>query len=187
MTTDSYYYQIDGQTQGPVTPAALKKLANDGTIVDSTLVRRGEQGAWYEAGTLAGLIPPKSAQAAPPGFETNAADFARQTFRKAEEQADAVAAKLWFLDLKFSQFFTPKLIGAVWALFVCLAVLTFVVYSLSSLSTIGFFPTIPHVIVGFVTLIFSLVFSRVVLEVIIAIFRMAEHLESMDKSTRGEK
>ena len=111
---DSYYYQANEQTIGPLTPAALKQLANEGVIGAATPVRKGEQGAWYQAGTIAGLIPPKPAEAgASPSFETDPAERARQTLRKAEEQAEKVAAKLWFLDLKFSQFFTPKLVGAV--------------------------------------------------------------------------
>jgi hypothetical protein len=177
---DSYYYQIDGQTQGPLTPAALKQLANEGAINESTLVRRGEQGAWYQAGTLAGLIPPKAApEAASPGFETSTADLARQTFRKAEEHAEKVAEKLWFLDLKFSQFFTPKLIGALWALYLCLAVILFVVGTLSDLFNAGLFPALLHMVVHIVALAFSLVFGRVMLEVILVTFRIAESLEPL--------
>ena len=58
---DSFYYQANGQTIGPLAPSALKQLANEGVIGEATLVRRGEQGAWCEAGTIAGLISPRPA------------------------------------------------------------------------------------------------------------------------------
>ena len=124
---DSFYYQANGQTIGPLTPAGLKQLANEGVIVESTLVRRGEQGAWCPAGTFAGLIPPRRAEfgaVTRPRTGCRRACTAR-AFRMAEEHADKVATKLWFLDLKFSRFFTPKLVGPLWAIYLCLVVLYF--------------------------------------------------------------
>ena len=54
---DPYYYQDNnGQVFGPLTPSALKHLANEGVIHEATPVRKGEQGAWYQAGTIAGLV-----------------------------------------------------------------------------------------------------------------------------------
>ncbi len=118
--TDSYYYQDNsGQIVGPLTPQALKQLANQGVVNENTLVRKGEQGAWYLASTIAGLLP--SRPAGSERFympEKDPAERARQAFQKAEEHADKVAAKLWFLDLKFARFFTPKLAGALGDLFV---------------------------------------------------------------------
>ena len=59
---DSYYYQDDnGQIVGPLSPQALKQLANQGVVTENTLVRKGEQGAWYLASTIAGLLPPRPA------------------------------------------------------------------------------------------------------------------------------
>ena len=70
---DSYYYQANGQPIGPLPLAALKQLANEGVIVASTPVRKGEQGAWYQAGTIAGLVPEPAEVGGSSGFETNAA------------------------------------------------------------------------------------------------------------------
>jgi hypothetical protein len=178
--TDSYYYQSNGQIVGPLTPAALKQLANDGVIVESTLVRRGEQGAWCLAGTFAGLITPKAqAAAAKPG--THAAYVARETFRKAEEQAEKVASTLWFLDLKFTRFFTPKLIGVVWAVYLCLVAMLFLFSSFGCLLTMNPFHALVTIFVQFVALIFAVVSGRVVLESILVIFRIAESLEAMKR------
>ncbi len=176
---DSYYYQANGQPIGPLAPAALKQLANEGVIVASTPVRKGEQGAWYQAGTIAGLVPPQPAEVGgSSGFETNAAERARQTFRHAEVQAEKVAAQLWFLDLKFSQLFAPKLIGAVWALYLCLVVVFFFASTAFWLSTLTALQAFLLIIVEFIALPFSVIFTRVILEVFLVIFRIAERLES---------
>ena len=175
---DSFYYQANGQTIGPLAPAALKHLAGEGVITESTLVRRGEQGAWCPAGTFAGLISPQPAPAGTsPGSEADAAERARRTLRMAEEQADKVAAKLWFLDLKFTRFFTPKLVGPLWAIYLCLVVVSLlgsVVYDALNLSLF----VVPFVmVIQFVFLLFAVIFTRIILEVILAIFRIAERLE----------
>lgn len=177
---DSFYYQANDQTIGPLAPSALKQLANEGVIGAATPVRKGEQGAWYQAGTIAGLIPPRSAEGgASPSFETDSAERTRQTFRKAEEQAEKVAAKLWFLDLKFSRFFTPKLVGAFWAIYLCLAVILFVGYTVHYLLALNALFALLAIVVEFITLVFAVLAARILLEAILVMFRIAEHLESL--------
>jgi hypothetical protein len=178
---DAYYYQdVNAQIIGPLAPAALKKLANEGVVVETTLVRKGEQGAWYQAGTIAGLVPPRPAE--PEASNTSAPDpkqRVKETFRKAEEQADKVAATLWFLDLKFNQFFTPKLIGAVWALYLCLIILVFLGSCIHSLLTMYLPFALFTILVEFVGLMFAMIFTRVLLELFLVMFRVAEHLENL--------
>ena len=174
---DFYYYQdSNGQIVGPLTPQALKQLANDGVVTENTLVRKGEQGAWHLASTLAGLLPPRPAGSKPFAVpERNPAERARQAFQKAEEHAKKVAAKLWFLDLKFAHFFTPKLAGALCAFFLCL---------ISFFQSLALLPSHPFVSLGgmllaVVGLVFGVVCSRVVLEVLLVTFRIADRLEDL--------
>jgi hypothetical protein len=180
---DSYYYQDNnGQIVGPLTPQALKQLANQGTVTENTLVRKGEQGAWYLAGTIAGLLP--SRPAGSEGFsmpEKDPAERARQAFQKAEEHADKVAAKLWFLDLKFAHFFTPKLAGALWAIFLCLIAIEFLISFFQSLALLPAHPfvSLGGMLLALVGLVFGVVCSRVVLEVLLVTFRIAERLENL--------
>jgi hypothetical protein len=180
---DSFYYQDHENTiRGPLAPAALKQLANDGVIDESTLVRKGEEGPWYQAGKVPGLIPapPKPAEAEPfPSFETDAPDRTRRTIKKAGEQAEKVAAKLWFLDLKFSQFFTPKLVGATWALFLCLVVIGFLTSTVYNLATMTVLRALLAIIGELLVSAFAVVFSRVILELFLVTIRIAEHLESL--------
>ena len=191
---ESFYYQANGQTIGPLTPAGLKQLANEGVIVESTLVRRGEQGAWCPAGTFAGLIPPQRAEfGAAPGPEPDAAERARRTLRMAEEQADKVAAKLWFLDLKFSRFYTPKLVGPLWAIYLCLVVIFFLSSAVYDVLNINLFIAPFAIVVQFIFLSFAVIFTRIILEVVLVIFRVAEnleplkHLERLKSSPDNEK
>ncbi len=184
---DSYYYQDrENKVVGPLTPSALKQLANEGVIGASTPVRKGEEGAWYEAGTIAGLVPPKPAEAAAsPIFGTDAAEQARRTFKKAEEQAEKVAAKLWFLDLKFSRFFTPKLVGPLWAIYLCLVVILFLESTVYDVLHMGLFIAAFAIVVQFIFLVFAVIAGRVVLEVLLAIFRAAERLGSDADQAEG--
>jgi len=74
---DAFYYQdAENTVQGPFTPPELKQLANEGVIVETTLVRKGEEGPWYQAGQIPGLIAaaakpaesePSYPSASPPG------------------------------------------------------------------------------------------------------------------------
>lgn len=55
--SDHGYYQKAGKACGPWSPDQLKSLVTDGTITASTLIRRGKDGDWIEAGGLKGLFP----------------------------------------------------------------------------------------------------------------------------------
>jgi len=180
---DTYYYQdASGQIIGPLPPEALKLLANEGIITETTFVRRGEQGEWCEAGTIAGLVTPRAAR--PDPFATpqpDPAERARQAFQKAEEQAEKMADKLWFLDLKFNHFFTPRLAGALWAIFLCLIAITYLIATLQSLSLLpkNPFSALAGMLLALVSFVFAAVFSRVVVEVLLVIFRIGQRLEDL--------
>ena len=60
------YFQAAGQAFGPCTPTQLQRLAAEGTIKPSTLVRRGEDGEWVEAGKVKGLFPTETAETPKP-------------------------------------------------------------------------------------------------------------------------
>ena len=60
------YFKAAGQAFGPCTPTQLQRLAAEGTIKPSTLVRRGEDGEWVEAGKVKGLFPTETAETPKP-------------------------------------------------------------------------------------------------------------------------
>ncbi|MBC7817982.1 MAG: DUF4339 domain-containing protein [Planctomycetaceae bacterium] len=48
--SDFGYYMDGEKAKGPFSPLELRRLAAEGTITSSTLVRRGSDGTWFEAG-----------------------------------------------------------------------------------------------------------------------------------------
>lgn len=54
---DTAWYYIDQFSEvGPMTAADLKRHAADGRILPDTLVRNGDQGKWYPAQKVKGLL-----------------------------------------------------------------------------------------------------------------------------------
>ena len=123
---DAYYYQANDQTLGPFTPSALKQLANEGVIDESTPIRKGEQGAWYQAGTISGLISPKPAKASvPPGVDSDSSERARQAFRKAEDAGRQGRRKIVVPRPEIRPVFHAEIDRRPWAIYLCLAVVLF--------------------------------------------------------------
>ena len=69
-----WWYSIDGDTTGPVSPADLKRLATAGLLARDTLVRTGNDKKWHAAEKVRGLFdvadksePPGEELVSPPG------------------------------------------------------------------------------------------------------------------------
>jgi len=52
-----WYYEVEGQAQGPLTTAELKERAKSGQLAPGHLVRKGEEGNWVPAARVKGLFP----------------------------------------------------------------------------------------------------------------------------------
>ncbi|MBC8355101.1 MAG: DUF4339 domain-containing protein [Planctomycetes bacterium] len=61
-----WFYQIMGETFGPVTAEQFKSLAADGTIDRDALIRKGEDGDWATADHVRGLFDPVTKETTPP-------------------------------------------------------------------------------------------------------------------------
>jgi DNA-directed RNA polymerase subunit RPC12/RpoP len=59
---DGWYYQINGNTVGPVRSSEFKKAAAAGIVAPETLIRKGASGDWVTATDVKGLFPPQVAQ-----------------------------------------------------------------------------------------------------------------------------
>ncbi len=90
-----WYYTVNGEQVGPVTPADLKKAVTDGTIQPSDMVWKEGMAEWVEAQTIKGLFasngskaePSKSAKAAPQEEEAEE-DRPKKAIRKANQDDD---------------------------------------------------------------------------------------------------
>jgi hypothetical protein len=95
------------------------------------------------------------------------------------EKAEEMNQKVWFLDLKFSRFVTPKLIGGLFAVYII-----FFLFGAAGILIYGIFnDTIINVALGAVGLVIvgtlSLVIVRVLMEIALVIFRIEDHLSAL--------
>lgn len=77
-----WFYELDGQTKGPVDPKSLKRLANNGTIRSSTLVWKEGMSKKVKAASVKGLIAPPPPPRQSPGEETAEAPDSKQSSRR---------------------------------------------------------------------------------------------------------
>jgi RNA polymerase subunit RPABC4/transcription elongation factor Spt4 len=61
-----WYYQVTGETLGPLSREQLEQKARDGEIEQVTLVREGAEGAWTAASDIPGLFDSLAEPAEPP-------------------------------------------------------------------------------------------------------------------------
>lgn len=171
-----WYYSKGEQKLGPVSPSELKQLANTGALNTTDLIWKSEWTDWRKAESLKGLFPVNVQPAAPRSIPPR---NTAESIRAASEAAEQVSKKFWFLDLKFEQFATPKLVGFIFAsslLFLLLGGIGASVYLLL------FTPILAAVfgVIGiFVFVMFYAVMIRVTLEVFLVSFRIAEHLSHL--------
>ena len=101
---------------------------------------------------------------------------APEAIRDATQAAEGVSQKLWFLDLKFEQFATPRLIGFV---FVAALVLFAILGVGSAAYALWTLPAIQAVIVTILVVLQLAILAvglRVFLECCLIVFRIADHL-----------
>jgi GYF domain 2 len=63
----SWYYQLDGTLVGPMASSDLKRHVKAGRIRPETLIRKGDQGKWYPAHKVQGLLPDSTPDDEPKG------------------------------------------------------------------------------------------------------------------------
>ena len=175
MATGEWHYSKDGEKTGPVSAGDLRQLASDGTLLPDDMVWKEGWADWKPAKSIKGLFP----QNAPPPPTPAKTRKAPDAIRAATQAADDVSKKLWFLDLKFEQFATPRLIGFVF-------VASLLMLAVAGAGVIGYgFLNDPVIEAAFtsVVVLFTLVFlavgMRVFLEGCLVVFRIAEHLSNL--------
>lgn len=170
-TTQEWYYAKGDQKVGPVSSADLKQLAESGSLLPHSMIWKAGWADWKRADSLKGLFPQESDSGSPPQPPP-----LPDKFRTARETAEQVSQKLWFLDLKFEQFATPRLIGFI---FTTALIVLLLLAGASTVYVLWNFPVIQAVFIllfNFVFLALLAIGLRVFLEWYLVIFRMAEHL-----------
>lgn len=180
----NWYYAKGDEKIGPVSGSDLKQLASGGKLLPADYVWRTDWQDWKRADTLKGLFP--STKAPPPPRSEKTV----QTIQAATEAADQVSKKLWFLDLRFEGFATPRLIGFVFAASLIALALGFIWSCGYFLLNVPVIHAAFSIVASLVLTILMAVCMRVLLEICLLGFRVAEnlkylrYLEYLDESTK---
>lgn len=106
-------------------------------------------------------------------------DRAHKVIEDVGRTTEAVTQKLWFLDLKFSEFATPRLIGFVFLLYLILCGLSFVAFVGYTLLTLPVLFAAAAIVADLILTLISAVLVRVFLEAFLVVFRIAESLTQL--------
>jgi len=190
MANNEWLYSSDDDDQkGPVSAQELQRLAESGELRPDDLIWKEGMDEWLPASRLKGMTfsapaPEPSASPPPRAFDK---ESLKSTFEDAQRKVDEAAGVLWFLDLKFNHFVSATIIRVVWSAYLALVALVLI---LGSIRAILDYPIIQAVL-GFVGAIIGFAFItlmfRAWLEVLMVIFRMAEHLREMNEKLAAQE
>ena len=181
--TLEWRYSKGGQQSDPLSSADLKELAASGELAPGDLVWKTEWTEWRRADSVKGLFPQETAVNGPPDIPPRSHP---ESFRIATDAAMQVSQRLWFLDLKFEQFATPRLIGVVFA--AAIIVMAFFACGLAIYVLLNF-PALQAIFIllfDFALLVLFAIGFRVFLECCLVGFRIAEHLSYLKYLQKGE-
>ena len=170
MATGEWFYSKNGEKTGPISSADLKQLAANGTILPSDLIWKQDWPEWKAASNIKGLFGSAAPTTPPPTRK------APEAIRAATQAADEVSQKLWFLDLKFEEFATPRLIGFVFVAGLLLLSLLAVGLAGYAFLNLPILKAVFVIIFDLIVLIVLAIGLRVFLECCLVGFRIAEHL-----------
>lgn len=180
--SQEWYYAKGDIKHGPVSPALLKELAMNGTILPTDHIWKTDWSEWKRADSVRGLFPATNGNVpapTPPSVGPPLVSRNKETIKAATAAAEQVTQKLWFLDLKFEQFATPNLIGFVFAAGLILIFLSFVGVAVYGLLN---YPILEVIVVLATYLLFCFLMAvalRVFLECCLIAFRVADHLSHL--------
>ena len=170
-----WHYSRDGQKLGPVSAAELKQLAANGDLSASDMIWKEGWPEWKRADSVKSLFPTGTPKNEPPILRPPQPE----SLRAATEAAAQVSQKLWFLDLSFEQFATPRLIGFVFVaalaglVLLAIGLAFYVLFNLPVLQA-AFVLAFDLILLGILA-----VCMRVFLECCLLGFKVAEHLSHL--------
>lgn len=189
MANEQWYFSKgDNQQQGPVSVQELSQLAESGELGPDDLIWKEGMDEWLPAGRLKGLKFAASSTDSQTSPEPKPfdAESIKSTFREAGMKANEAAGFLWFLDLKFNRFVSVSIIRVIWTLYLALVTSALVLGIIGGTLAYPFTRT-PSVSIGTVLgVVFLSLMFRVFLETIMVIFRMAEHLRTINEKLESE-
>jgi hypothetical protein len=179
--SDSWYYSKGDEQFGPMPESELRGLADSGELQPTDMVWREGMSAWRQAGEFSALFPnaDQRASSGPPPRKQSFDKRARETVDAVNKHSEEVSKKLWFFDLKFESFFTPKLIGFAFLAWMTIAAISLAASAVWALLTIPALQAAAAIIGEALTLLVMTIMVRVLLENTLVFFRVAEHLQHL--------
>jgi hypothetical protein len=178
-----WYYSIDGEKTGPVTSAELRRLASTGELKPSDLVWKEGMATWSPVNSMKGLLP-EGVPPIPQFPNRGTTGRAAEGFRVAADAADRFSSNAGFLDLKFTTYLTPKLIGLIFVVSLVFLALSFVGSTIYALWTQPALLALFVIFCNLVAVVLMAIWIRVLLEVCLLGFRAVEHLKQLDNLSR---
>ena len=178
-----WHYSKGSQRFGPVSAAELKQLASSGELSPGDMIWKEEWSEWKRADSVKGLFPNGASKNAPPLPRPSQPE----SLRAATEAAAQVSQKLWFLDLTFQQFATPRLIGFVFTTALVGLVLAAIGIALYSLLNFPVIQAAFILVFDVILLALLAVCLRVFLECCLLGFKVAEHLSHLRHLAKDEE
>jgi len=178
-----WHYSKGDQQFGPVSGATLRQLVSSGDVSPGDLIWKEEWPEWKRADSVKGLFPISASKTAPPIRPPSSPE----SVRAAAEAAAQVSRKLWFLDLSFQQFATPRLIGFVFITALVGLVLTAIGVAFHVLFNFPVLKAAFILVVDVIILGMLAVCLRVFLECCLLGFKMVEHLSHLRHLANDEE
>ena len=178
-----WHYSQGGQQLGPVSANDLKQLVASGGLSPSDLIWKEEWPEWKRADSIKGLFPGGATRTTPPSPPSSQPE----SLRAAAEAAAQVSEKLWFLDLSFQQFATPRLIGFVFSAALVGLVLMAIGTAFYALYNEPALKAAFIIVFDVMLLAFLAVCLRVFLECCLLGFKAVEHLSYLRHLEKDEK
>lgn len=205
---NDFYYTSGGNPYGPVSADELRELAGSGRLKPQDLVRGANRSDWVRASQVKDLFPPAAPPPpTPPPFPEDVAPqspFAPSndseqwpSYRRAvQDRFQPATSVLHIFDWRFEKYLTPWIVRITWIVFLVSFALTllwiayFIVAIVAGGNPLG--GGLGLLNISLVAIAFSLatytigiaatmMWVRVVLEMIIVVFNIATTLSRMEK------
>lgn len=166
MTT---WYSRNGEQQfGPYSDQELKRAVEAGKIMPETLIRQGENGNWFRADQIPGLLPMRQTQATPSRIGESPGKGATDSLR------------LVLFDCGFTTFLARKLISLLWLAWCLLGTIT-ALYWMQKIFSQREFNDYWYIYIVGVLLLWTvyLLLGRILFEILIVIFKIEKHLRDI--------
>lgn len=192
-----YYSRGNGDTQGPVSPAELARLAQAGELRPGDLVWKEGMEEWIAADRIKGLefpsaspvqptpAPPVQTASAPPvqtgsaPLEQYAAPPVTAASRHTQPKSRNVAGPLGFLDLGFNHLISTSIVRGIWALYLILSVLGLAYEVIVSIKRLPITNALIYCVLLVFLYLVTTLFVRLLLEGAMVLFRISEDLRAI--------